>query len=98
MLRDTRTLRATLILTLMLSAQLFVFTPPAQAGQNTNSSNTTTETTTETRIIRNQPLPRGRGRCRQACNRAYRLCQRGIAPPHIARCRERLRRCLRRCG
>lgn len=86
------------LLTIMgvaLAAQLSFVIPAAQAGQNTNSS-TTTETTTTTTMTRRGRY--GAQRCRRRCMHEYRLCTQGIVPPHISRCRERLRRCLRRCS
>ena len=93
-MRSNRTRFLLTIMGMALAAQLAFVVPTARAGQNANSSTTTTTTTTT--VTRR----RGRGgvvACRQRCWREYRLCTRGFAPPHIARCRERLRRCLRGC-
>ena len=83
-MKTRRTRFSFLILALALTAQLSLVSPPVQAE---SASHRTTATATL----------RGR-RCRARCIRQYRLCTRGIVPPRVARCRERLRRCLRRCG
>lgn len=90
-MKSTRVRFSLLIVALALSTQLSYVSASPLAGQNANSSTTVTTTT------RTTTYNRRRSRCTQNCNRAYRLCTRGIAPPHVARCRERLRRCLRRC-
>ncbi|HEX8472483.1 MAG TPA: hypothetical protein VF666_00480 [Pyrinomonadaceae bacterium] len=80
------------ILALVLVSQMAFVVPTVQASQHENHTSTTTTTTT-TRRVNTQRT----SRCRTRCNRDYRLCMRGIVNPNAARCRARLRNCLRRC-
>ncbi|HEX7998980.1 MAG TPA: hypothetical protein VF528_11375 [Pyrinomonadaceae bacterium] len=54
-------------------------------------------TTTTTRTTPTKSAQQRYRRCRERCYREYRLCTRGVVPPGAARCRARLRNCLRRC-
>lgn len=92
-MKSRKTFFTTLVLALTLAAHLSFLAPTASAAQNTNSSTTTTTTTTTT----TRRVAGATARCRARCLREYNLCRRGIAPPHIARCRARYRACLRRC-
>jgi len=75
-----------LILALALTVQLSFVSTPVQA-KTTNLFATATVKAGQ----RN-------ARCRRRCYRNYQLCLRGIVPPGVARCRQRLIRCLRHCG
>ena len=84
---------ALLITVLALTAQLSFAAPSAVDNQSLFYAAATAKRANLT-TTQNERWSR---RCRRRCNQEYRLCLRGVAGPNAARCRARLRRCLRRC-
>ena len=91
-MKVTRNTCAALLIALIFGAQLLTPAHTARAAQQSPRYPIDTPP-----VVRPTPQPVRRANCRTRCLRAYRLCQRGIVPPNVARCRERLRHCLRRC-
>lgn len=79
-----------LIVVLTLTSQPSLASAADLSGQSPAHATITARTISTSSAQRNR-------RCRARCNREYILCTRGIVPPGRARCRARLRNCLRRC-
>lgn len=92
-MKNKRIHSALLVMVLALTAQLSFAAPTGLTEQSLFYTTATAIRATPASTQRQQRS----WRCRRRCNQEYRLCQRGVAGPNIARCRQRLRRCLRRC-